>query len=120
MRKIFHLSNCSTCKKIIAQTQAASVCTLQDIKTEQISAEELDWIAQKMGSYEAIFSRKAMKYRAMGLHEKTLTEQDYRQLMLEEYTFLKRPFIVVDDQVFVGNTNKTVADATDAIANAKK
>ena len=42
------------------------------------------------GSYEALFSRRAMKFRSMGLADKTLTEQDYRQLILDEYTFLKR------------------------------
>lgn len=111
MRKVFHLSTCTTCKKILAQTNAAAVCTLQDIKSENINAEELDWLAQKMGSYEALFSRKAMKFRAQGWHEKTLTEADYRRLMLEEYTFLKRPFVVIDDAVFVGNAKKTVEDA---------
>lgn len=115
MRKVFHLSSCSTCQKILKETNAPAVCSLQDIKTESISAEDLDWLASKIGSYEALFSRKALKYRAMGLHEKTLTEQDYRDLILQEYTFLKRPVIVIDDQVFVGNMKKTVEAAGAAI-----
>jgi arsenate reductase (glutaredoxin) len=111
MKKVFHLSSCSTCQKILKETNAASVCSLQDIKTESINAEDLDWLASKAGSYEALFSRKALKYRAMGLHEKTLTENDYRTLILQEYTFLKRPVIVVEDTVFIGNLAKTVAAA---------
>jgi arsenate reductase len=43
------------------------------------------------GSYEALFSRRAMKYRSMGLNEMELSEDDYRKYILEEYTFLKRP-----------------------------
>lgn len=117
MKKVFHLSSCNTCQKIIKETNAAAVCSLQDIKTESISAENLDWLASKVGTYEALFSRKALKYRAMGLHEKILSENDYRDLILQEYTFLKRPVIVIDEQVFVGNMKKTVESAKDAIAN---
>ena len=63
------------------------------------------------GSYEALFSRRAMKYKSMGLKDKNLSEQDYRQLILDEYTFLKRPVIIVDDQIFVGNAKKEVEAA---------
>jgi arsenate reductase-like glutaredoxin family protein len=55
-----------------------------------------------------------MKFRAMGLHEQQLTEDDYRRLMLEEYTFLKRPFIILGDQVFIGNAKKDVEAAVKA------
>jgi arsenate reductase (glutaredoxin) len=111
MNKVFHLSNCGTCKRILNDTNAASVCTLQDIKITNISAEELDWLAAKVGTYEALFSRKALKFRGMGLHEKTLSETDYRDLMLQEYTFLKRPFIVIGEEVFIGNAPKTTEAA---------
>ena len=109
INKVFHLSTCDTCRRILNDTQAAAVCSLQDIKSENISAEELDWLATKVGSYEALFSRKALKFRSQGWHVKTLTEADYRRLILEEYTFLKRPVIVVGEEVFVGNQAKTVA-----------
>ena len=69
------------------------------------------FLKEKVGSYEALFSRKAMKYRSMGLHEKELTEADYRKLMLEEYTFLKRPFMINGDEVFIGNTKAVVEAA---------
>ena len=108
MRKVFYLSSCSTCQKILKETNAAIVCELQDIKVQNIQGDELDWLASKVGSYEALFSRKALKYRSMGLHEKQLTEGDYRRLILEEYTFLKRPIFIIDDNVFVGNLAKTV------------
>ena len=69
-----------------------------------------------VGSYEALFSRRSMKFRPMGLHEKQLTEKDYRKLILEEYTFLKRPVIVIDDKVFVGNAKAVVEAAVKAAA----
>ena len=80
----------------------------QDIKTDNINESELDTIASKVGSYEALFSKRAMKYKSMGLKEKNLTEMDYKQLMLDEYTFLKRPFIRIDGEVLIGNAKKTI------------
>ena len=111
MKKIYHLSNCKTCQKIIAGLRLDDTWELINIKEQNISAEDLDYVAKKIRSYEDIFSRRAMKFRSMGLHEQTLSEQDYRRLMLEEYTFLKRPFVLVDDKVFVGNTKAAIEGA---------
>jgi arsenate reductase (glutaredoxin) len=114
--KIYHLSNCSTCKRIINELGANSDnCELSDLKKESITETQLDWLAQQAGSYEALFSRKSMKYRPMGLHEKTLTEQDYKKLMLEEYSFLKRPIVIINEKAFVGNQAKTVEAAKEAL-----
>ena len=88
---------------------------MQDIKEKNISAAELDAIKEKVGSYEALFSKRAMKYRSMGLNEMNLTEKDYRKYILEEYTFLKRPFILIGNAVFIGNAKKTVDAAQAAL-----
>ncbi|MEL6922977.1 MAG: ArsC/Spx/MgsR family protein [Bacteroidota bacterium] len=116
MRKIFHLSSCSTCQRIIAELGGAEGFDMQNIKEKNISAKELDQLAKKVGSYEALFSRRAMKYRQLGLNEMELSEADYRKYILEEYTFLKRPVMIIDDEVFVGNTKKTVAAAKAKLA----
>lgn len=111
MKTLFHLSSCNTCQRIIKELQPGPEITLQDIKTEAISPEQIDRMKELAGSYEALFSRRAMKYRSMGLNEMDLSEEDYRKYILEEYTFLKRPVLVYDDQIFVGNTKKVVAAA---------
>jgi arsenate reductase len=110
MKKIFHLSSCNTNQKILNQLNLTDV-ELQDIKQKNIDPKTLDWLKEKVGSYEALFSKKAMKFRSMGLHERELTEHDYRELMLQEYTFLKRPFIINGTQVFVGNAKVQVEAA---------
>jgi arsenate reductase len=56
-----------------------------------------------------LFSRVALKFRAWGLNEKKLTEKDYRNYILEEYTFLKRPVLVLDNKIFIGNGKNNVA-----------
>jgi arsenate reductase len=111
MKKIYHLSNCKTCQKMIAELNNGEGFVLQDIKTERITPEQLEEMRAMAGSYEALFSRKAMKYRSMGLHERTLSETDYQQLILEEYTFLKRPVIIIEDELFAGSTKAIVAAA---------
>lgn len=109
MKKIYHLANCDTCQKIVKEVDAVKKKTvLQDIKTVAITPEQLDEMKQLAGSYEALFSRRALKFRSMGLHEKTLQEADYRRLILEEYTFLKRPVAIVGKEIFIGNTKAVV------------
>lgn len=111
MKKIYHLSSCDTNRRILKELAPGADVELQDIKVQNIDAATLDWVKDKVGSYEALFSKKAIKYRSMGLNEQSLSEQDYRRLLLEEYTFLKRPFIIVGEQVFIGNDKKTIAAA---------
>ncbi|UKJ08645.1 arsenate reductase family protein [Solitalea lacus] len=111
MNKIYHLSTCSTCSKIIKNAEYAGVkFEKQDIKTQPISTDQLEAMMKLAGSYEALFSRRSQKFRPMGLHEKTLTENDYRDLILQEYTFLKRPVVVSGDKIFVGNSPKVVEE----------
>ena len=109
MKKIYHLSTCDTTQKILKNVEAEQKgAALQDIKTKKITPEQLDEMKKLAGSYEALFSRRAIKYRSMGLNKKQLTENDYRKLILEEYTFLKRPVAIVNDQIFIGNTKDVV------------
>ncbi|WP_143308762.1 arsenate reductase family protein [Chitinophaga vietnamensis] len=103
MKKIYYLSTCSTCKKILEETKAVQRgFELQDIKKDKITDAQLKEMKQLAGSYEALFSRRSQQYRPMGLHEKVLTEKDYHDLILQEYTFLKRPVAIVDGKIFIG------------------
>ncbi len=110
MKKTYHLSTCSTCSRIIKELGLDDSFEFQDIKSNKINLEQLDEMARMSGSYESLFSRKAMKYKSMGLKEKKLNENDYKNLILEEYTFLKRPVIILNDKIFVGNAKKTILE----------
>lgn len=116
MNKIYYLSTCSTCKRIINELGINETnFEFQDIKTQKITPAQLDEMKKYAGSYEALFSRIAMKYRSMGLDKKVLTEKDYRNYILQEYTFLKRPVIIIKDKIFIGNAKSNVAAAKNAI-----
>ena len=82
---------------------------MQDIKFEKITPAQIDEMKNMAGNYEALFSRRALKYKELGLKDKTLSEKDYRQFILDEYTFLKRPVVIINDKIFIGSEKKTVA-----------
>ena len=111
MKKIYYLKSCSTNVRILKEINPRSDVELQNIKEKNIDSETLDFLKDKVGSYEALFSKKAMKYRSLGLNEMDLSETDYKRYMLEEYTFLKRPFMINGDEVFIGNSKKVVEAA---------
>ncbi|HRF17620.1 MAG TPA: ArsC/Spx/MgsR family protein [Chitinophagaceae bacterium] len=109
MKKIYHLGNCTTCQAIIKQTGIDKKSfDMQEIKTEKITASQLDEMKKLAGSFEPLFSRRAIKYKEMGLKDKPLTETDYRKLILDEYTFLKRPVVIINNKIFIGSEKKNV------------
>ncbi len=109
MKKIYHLGTCTTGQGIIRETGINKKgFNMQDIKVEKITPAQLDEMKQMAGSYEALFSRRALKYKELGLKDKQLTENDYRNYILEEYTFLKRPVTIINDQIFIGSEKKAV------------
>lgn len=109
MKKIYHLGNCTTCQAIIKETGITDKkFEMQNIKEEKITAAQLDEMKKMSGSYEALFSRRAMKYKELGLKDKSLEEKDYRNFILEEYTFLKRPVVIINDKIFIGSEKKNV------------
>lgn len=115
MKKAYYLSTCSTCKKILSQLDLPESFILQDIKTNKITEDQIEEMKSLSGSFEKLFSRRAMKYKSMGLKDKNLSEEDYKQLILEEYTFLKRPVFIIENQIFIGNTAKTVEALKEAL-----
>ena len=86
MSKIYYLSTCDTCKRIMNQWNLDGV-QLQDIKHESITEEQVDEMIALVGSVEALFSKRARKYKELGLKDKTLNDGETRALILEEYNY---------------------------------
>jgi arsenate reductase (glutaredoxin) len=111
MKKAYCVSTCTTCQRILKDSDLIKKgYSYQNIKEEKITSAQLDEMKAMIGSYESLFSRRALKYKAMGLKDKNLTEKDYRDLILHEYTFLKRPVIISGKKIFSGSEKKTVAE----------
>jgi arsenate reductase len=116
MKKAFTLPTCKTCQRIFDDISPESKgCEIVNIKESGISSADLDAMKNLAGSYEALFSRRAMKFRSLGLTEKSLSEQDYRTLILGEYTFLKRPVFLFEDLVTVGSRKSEVEKARERL-----
>ncbi|MBN8666455.1 MAG: arsenate reductase [Chitinophagales bacterium] len=110
MKKMYHLGTCTTSQAIIKETGIDKKgFVMQDIKTEKITPTQLEEMKSLTGSYESLFSRRALKYKEWGLKDKQLTEKDYRQYILDEYTFLKRPVVIIGKKIFVGSEKKNIA-----------
>lgn len=115
MKTIFYLETCKTCQKILKELEPLEGIELREIKTKGVTADELDKMRGLTDSYESLFSRRAMLFRQRGLKDQSLTEADYKNLILEHYTFLKRPVVVAGDQIFIGNAKKQVEGAKAAL-----
>ncbi len=111
MKKIYYLSTCSTCNRIIKDLELDDSFEFQDIKSNKITTEQIEQMVKMSGSYESLFSKRAMKYKSLGLKDKNLSETDIKNLIVDEYTFLKRPVIIIDNNIFVGNSKKVVEAA---------
>jgi len=105
---VFYLQTCDTSKRIMKDLGLDSGFELREIKSNQITPEELDEMKELAGSYEALFSRRSRQFAARNLKGKELSEKDYRTLILDEYTFLKRPVTILNQEIFVGNSKKEV------------
>ncbi|GAA4246507.1 MULTISPECIES: arsenate reductase family protein [Winogradskyella] len=111
MNKIYYLSSCNTCTRIINELNLPEGFQLQDIKTEPITTQQIEQMRELTNSYESLFSKRARLYKELGLKDKSLTEDDYKNYILEHYTFLKRPVILYKNQIFIGNSKTTVEAA---------
>ena len=114
MNKVYFLSSCDTCRKILASLPANNLVR-HDIKQNPLTAAEIDQLAKLSGSYEALFSRKSQLYKSYGLKDIELSENDFRKYLIEHYTFLSRPVFVIDGKIYVGNSKANVERVISAL-----
>ena len=117
MDKIYYLASCDTCRKIIKSLPKDHDFKFHDIKQDPITVEELEQMRELSGSYESLFSKKAQLYKSMDLKNKALTEEDYKKHILEHYTFLSRPVFIIDNKVYIGNTQQNMHQVMLALGN---
>ena len=111
MRVFYYLSSCSTCKKIENQLSLGESVKKIDIKKKKLTEEDLKILFEKVGNYESLINKRAQLFKQRNIDYKNLEEKDFKNLLLEHYTFIKRPILMYDDNVFVGNSSKTILEA---------
>lgn len=117
MRKIYYLKTCDTCKKIIKSLPNTTGFVFQEIKEQPVTASQLQEMRDLAGSYEVLFSKRAKLYKEMGLKDEKLTEDDFKRYILEHYTFLNRPIVLIDKHIFVGNSPKNTTKLIDFLTH---
>lgn len=108
--EVYGLPYCTTCQRALRylQERGVTIRNFRDVRAQPLTREEVEDLARKAGGAETLFSRRALKYRQMGLHEQQLSEDDLLRLMTEEYTFVTRPVIVRGDRATAGFSAKRV------------
>ena len=114
MKKVYFLQTCDTCRRILKKVNTDGF-ERQEIKTNKITTTQLEEMYAFSGSYEALFNKRAKLYKAMDLKNQVLSETDYRQFLLDEYTFLKRPVFIVEEEIFIGNSKKVIENLKEKI-----
>ena len=107
MYTFYYINTCDTSLKILKKLPFKKF-ELIDIKVHPLTVDQLQQLKTLSGSYKVLFSKRAKKYTEMGLKDVNLSESDYRRLILDEYTFLKRPVVVADNEIFIGSDKKTL------------
>lgn len=111
MKKVFYLKTCGTCKKILSQFDISS-WELREIKANSITEEELADMYRLTHSYEALFSKKSTQIKKRDIQLEQLTEEDYKNLILDHYSFLKRPVFLTNTEIFAGSDKKNLEKLT--------
>lgn len=107
MKKVYFLQTCDTCRRILKEVNTDGF-ERQEIKANPVTVSQLEEMRALTDSYESLFNKRAKLYKAMDLKNQQVSEADYRQYILDEYTFLKRPVFIVEDEIFIGNSKKVI------------
>ena len=110
MKVVFYLKSCNTCIRIIKDLKLDSSFEFREIKSKPITINELEMIYSLSKNYESIFNKRAKLYSEKNLKDITLTELEYKNYILENYTFLKRPVIITGEKIFIGNSKKNILE----------
>ena len=115
--KIYYLASCDTCRKIIKSLPNPEKLEYHDIRQNPITVEALEEMYSISGSYEALFSKKAQLYKSMDLKNRSLTEEDFKKYILEHYTFLSRPVFIINNKIYIGNSQQNMLQVLKVLEN---
>ena len=111
MNYFLYLSSCDTCKRIIAELPLTQDVEMIDIKKNPITQNQLTDLHRANGSYVELINKRAQLFKKRQIDTQNISEETAKKLLLDHYTFLKRPILVYQNRVFIGNSKATVAEA---------
>ena len=114
--KVYYLSTCDTCKRILKSVDLPTNAKLQDVKKEHIDKSDLAELRKYVSSYKDLLNTRAQKLRQEKITVEGMSESSLEKLILSHYSFLKRPVFLFDDRAFIGNSKNNVAQLSDYLS----
>jgi arsenate reductase len=109
MKKFFYLCTCDTCKRMMKELILTDF-EIIDIKKTPISPSDLKTARKTVDSYQDLFNKRARKLKELKIDLSQLDDSKIETLILEEYSFLKRPLLLDGEKVLAGNSKSTFAE----------
>jgi arsenate reductase len=106
--KIYYLASCDSCRKIIKALPRDHRLSFRDTKQHPLTSDELEEMYKLAGGYEILFNKKAQLYKSLDLKSKILTEIDFKNYLLQHYTFLSRPVFIIENEIFIGGSQQNM------------
>ena len=98
MKKVYFLQTCDTCRRILNEVNLEGF-EQQEIKSTPITIAQLDEMYAFTQSFEALFNKRARKAKELDMKNNPISDDEFKPLIANEYTFLKRPVFIVDDEI---------------------
>ena len=111
----YYLKSCDTCRRILKTLNLPDSVTIINIKENPLNKDQLAALFTQTKSYAALFNIRAQLLRKRGLKASELSEETMCDLLLEHYSFLKRPVLIYQGQLFIGNAPATIVAAEKAL-----
>tara|TARA_Y100000389_G_C17329050_1_gene447096 strand:+ start:537 stop:920 length:384 start_codon:yes stop_codon:yes gene_type:complete len=111
----YYLKTCDTCKRIKKTLQLPDSIKQINIKENPITPEQLDILFSKTKSYSALLNSRAQLLKKRRIKAAEVSEKKSKALILEHYSFLKRPVLIYQDEIFIGNAAVTIEAAQIAL-----
>ena len=108
MNQFIYLSTCGTCKSILKEVNLPKDITLRDIKKNPLKPSELKSFKNITGTFRSLLNNRAQKLK--NIDKSILSEEKIFSLLNEHYTYLKRPILYFNDQLFIGNSKKNIEE----------
>lgn len=106
----FHLSTCNSCKKTMKSLSLPNSFNKINIKENPITKIQLKELYNYTKSYEKLINKRSQLYTKRKIKNIELKDNDFKHLLLEHYTFLKRPLMFYNNKLYIGDSEKIIEE----------
>ncbi|MDG2397025.1 MAG: ArsC/Spx/MgsR family protein [Flavobacteriaceae bacterium] len=105
---IFYLKTCDTCIRIMKILNLPEYFLKINIKENPITENQLVELFSMSKSYEKLLNKRSRLFIEKKIKPVELKELEIKNLLLEHYTFLKRPIVIFNKTIYIGNSKNNI------------